>query len=145
VRFTLAHVFIAACHMPRPLLSLPRWAYCIAWPAAGKPPKVTPTDDAGMIPWLPDESQAASREEMSPSTRPSIQTRVRGTDLGGKSLAPARARTKYTQVKRLYRYGHFLGNTMKRSAATKVGDWVGVATKVVQFLAAVVHLLQQFS
>ncbi len=59
--------------------------------------------------------------------------------------APARALYKYTQVKRLYRYGHFLGKAMKRSAAEKVGGWVDLATKVVTLIGALIHLFQSFS
>lgn len=69
----------------------------------------------------------------------------RGAILGSDSHAPARARYKYTQVKRLYRYGHFLGNTMKGSKVEKVGMWVDLATRAAKLAIVLVQLFHMLT
>ncbi len=70
---------------------------------------------------------------------------LRGAILGSDSHAPARARYKYTQVKRLYRYGHFLGNTMKSSNVEEVGKWLDLATRVAKLAIALVQLFHKLT
>jgi hypothetical protein len=111
----------------------------------GKSLKVTWTKGARQIPDYPTKAKPIRRTQCHRLPRPSSGLRKRRTILERDSHAPARARYKFKQVKHLYRYGHFLGETMKGSVEQRVGTWLGLAAKAAKLVEALIHIYHMLS